>query len=113
MEFVLGLALSLHVGFDDSYNNIHPKFSASYENLIMGGYYNSIKKPSFYFGRSSDLTENLTLETVIVSGYVYGPIIPAARLLYKDKYYLTYGQEGKGGGIVIGIDIPLGSTNTR
>lgn len=113
MEFILGLALSLHVGFEDDYNNYHPKFTANYENLTMGVYYNSVKKPSFYFGRSSDLTENLTLETVIVSGYVYGPVIPAARFLYKDKYYLTYGQEGNGGGIVIGIDIPLGSINTR
>ena len=105
MEFILGLALSAHIGFDRGYNNIHPFFDIRHENLIIGGYYNSLETTSFYFGRSNELFKGLSIETVIVSGY-NASIIPTTRLVF-DNYYVLIGKEGKDYGLVIGYQIPL------
>ena len=93
MEFVLGLALSAHIGFNGEYNNAHPYFDIRNEKVIMGGYYNSEENVSLYFGRSTEIFKGLELETAIVSGYDM-PIVPwnggvespRARSFVKDAH---------------------------
>ena len=105
MEFVLGLALSAHIGFNGEYNNAHPYFDIRNEKVIMGGYYNSEENVSLYFGRSTEIFKGLELETAIVSGYDM-PIVPMIRLVSND-FYALIGKERTEYGLVIGYQIPL------
>ena len=50
-EIILSLALSNHVGFDNSYNEIHPHIRFKTDNTISGAFYNSDRTISFYTGK--------------------------------------------------------------
>ena len=68
---VLGLALSLHVGLQNDYNQVHPYVMCEKNQVITGLYYNSLDKASVVLAKEYDLTDDLKLDVGIVSGYVY------------------------------------------
>ena len=41
-EVILSLALSSHVGFDNSYNEIHPHIRFKTDNTVSGAFYNKV-----------------------------------------------------------------------
>lgn len=84
-NFILGIALSLHLGLDGSYNGFHPNVRFQNEELIVGVYLNSEKKISMYIGAEKNLNQYFDLEYGIVTGYdsFEIPVVPFARILYN------------------------------
>jgi hypothetical protein len=54
---IFGLGLSLHVGFDDNYNAVHPYVEYQLGTLRAGAYYNSVE---------TKLNGRLNADTVIL-----------------------------------------------
>ena len=106
MEFILGLAVSLHLGLNEKYNELHPFFQAKYDQFIAGAYYNSLSRTSLYVGYQTEFTEDLTLDLGVVTGYLENPdnIVPMARLKYKEWFVMPAAEGEEELGIVIGYE---------
>lgn len=104
MDVILGLALSTHIGFNNSYNYIHPHIRLQEENLVAGVYYNSIEKISLYIGYEYDY-KDFMFEFGTVSGYFKEtPVIPYFRMGYKD-IFVSPSIIGDDTGIVAGYEL--------
>lgn len=105
MELIFGIALSLHVGLKEKYNEIHPFVSWQYRQLIAGAYYNSLEKTSLYLGYKLEMTEKIELDLGVVSGYREDPekLLPMARLKY-DNWFVMPAAEEDNAGVVIGYE---------
>lgn len=101
MDIVLGLAFSLHLGFEGEYNDIHPHFRLQQDNIIGGVYYNSEENLSSYIGYVIEQND-FALEIGAVTGYEEMTVAPYARATYKN-FYFTPGV-GEDTGIVIGYE---------
>ena len=102
----LFLALSMHVGLEANYNEIHPHARCTKGNSIAGIFYNSEDNFSAYIGKEL-LLQKGSLETGLVSGYSTSDIIPMIR--YKqNNFFVSPAYEkhdGKGNlGFVIGME---------
>lgn len=104
MELIFSLALSLHVGLENEYNGFHPHVGLEYNEYITGMYYNSEENVSFYFGRNNTITEELSVETGIVSGYTNEPLLPYIRIKYNDFFIAPAYENGEIGGFVTGYE---------
>ena len=95
----LMLAISMHIGLENNYNNIHPHARCQKDVLISGVYYNSEDKISTYVG----LTHQ-GFELGFVTGYTYSDVIPMIRYK-KNNWFITPAYE-KGGrkGLVVGVE---------
>ena len=82
MDILFGLALSYHVNFEGTYNNIHPHIRLRQEHFIAGVYYNSESNASAYAGIQYDWN-NFFVEGGAVTGYIEADVIPFARAGYK------------------------------
>ena len=101
-EVILSLALSSHVGFDNSYNEIHPHIRFKTDNTISGAFYNSERTISFYTGK--DFTfDNFTVDIGIVTGY-YGVKIAPMVIIKKNNFFIMPGVENKTIGLVFGYE---------
>ena len=106
---IAGIALSLHLGLDGSYNQIHPYVRMQNENnIIAGAYYNSENRVSGYLGYELEVTEKVSVDLGIVSGYSSQDILPMARVTYDDKIFIApaieySNEEVDKFGVVIGI----------
>ena len=103
----LFLAVSMHVGLEANYNNIHPHARCTVDNKIAGLYYNSEDRISGYIGREFKLGEG-NLELGMVTGYKAKDILPIARykiggLFISPAYEKHNGEENYG--VVIGWEI--------
>ena len=102
------LAVSMHIGLEGDYNNIHPHVRCTSNNLIRGVYYNSEDRISAYMGKEFELTENGKLELGLVTGYKSEDILPMIR--YKvgtwfiSPAYERYDNK-ENYGIVLGWEI--------
>ncbi len=101
----LFLALSMHMGLEADYNQIHPHARCTVENNIAGLYYNSENNVSAYVGRQFELDEYWNIELGLVSGYDHGTVVPMVR--YKaGSFFLTPAYEKHKGeenwGVVLG-----------
>ena len=95
----LMLAISMHVGLEGDYNNIHPHARCQQDALISGLYYNSEEKVSAYVG----MTHN-EWELGLVTGYTYSDVVPMIRYK-KNNWFITPAVESGGNrGIVIGLE---------
>jgi hypothetical protein len=104
-SITLSLALTLHTGINFEYNQIHPHVRYSTNTFISGIYYNSVRKPSVYVGKTFSLGST-TLETILVTGYMY-PVIPAIKLNYGNFFVSPLVDKVKGKtqtGIVLGTE---------
>ena len=83
MDLLIGLALSTHLSLAGDYNEIHPHVRLENEHLASGIYYNSIRNTSVYFGLHESITEKLSVEAGIATGYdSFNPVIPYGRVVY-------------------------------
>jgi len=104
----LFLALSMHIGLEGDYNNVHPHARCTVDNSIAGVYYNSEDRISAYVGKEFELTENGKLELGLVTGYKSEDILPMIR--YKagtwfiSPAYERYNNK-ENYGIVLGWEI--------
>ena len=104
----LFLALSMHVGLEADYNNIHPHARCTVDNKIAGVYYNSENRISTYVGREFELDEYWTLELGLMTGYESEDVLPMIRykaggLFISPAYEKHNGEENFG--VVIGWEI--------
>ena len=102
---VLGLALSMHVSLQDNYNQVHPYVMCERNQVTTGLYYNSWNRVSIVLGKEYDLTDDLTLDVGIVSGYAYD-VVPMIRLKYKNLFLMP-ALEDKRTGLVFGVQYDL------
>lgn len=103
----LGLALSLHLGFEGEYNSIHPHLRYIQDNFIAGAYYNSEYKISPYAGYRLEHND-FGVEFGVVGNYSDADIAPYIRGTYK-QFFVAPGIEGDNVGIVFGIELPVGN----
>ena len=84
----LFLAVSMHMGLEANYNNIHPHARCTIDENIAGVYYNSEDRVSAYIGRQFELDEYQKLEIGVVTGYNSEDVLPMVRykacLLYTS-----------------------------
>ena len=66
---VLGLGLSLHLGFSQDYNSVHPYVEYRHGNLRAGAYYNSEEHISVYGGVNLPVYDIFSVDTGLMSGY--------------------------------------------
>ena len=100
-----GIALSMHVNLGNrDYNYIHPYCQYETEqNYIVGAYYNSVYKPSYFVGYKWHLNNNASIDSVLVHGYEQYPIIPMIRFNYKYLFAMPALNNDQVG-VVLGVD---------
>mgnify|MGYP001239234137 FL=1 len=100
------VALSLHIGLEGNYNNVHPHARCDIDNTITGAYYNSEENISFYVGKKIPIY-NAELEVGLVTGYSGANIAPMIRVT-KDSWFVAPAYETTGNiGFVIGYEFKL------
>ena len=103
------LAISMHLGLERDYNEVHPHARCTIDNTIVGLYYNSESKISSYAGYSFDLPWNVDLEVGLVTGYSGATIAPLLRII-KDNWFITPAYEiapYKNMGLTIGYEFKI------
>jgi len=95
----IGLALSLHVGLENEYNQKHPYLMCETENVVGGVYYNSLDKLSIVGGYKIQLSDDLTLDVGAVTGYDYD-VVPMARLRYKNLFIMPALEDDRTGFVI-------------
>jgi len=102
---VLGLALSMHLGLANDYNQTHPYAVCETDKTIVGAYYNSLDKTSLVGAYKYELTDEVTLDLGIVTGYLEDyPVVPMARLRYKNFFAMPAVEpDDDRVGIVVGL----------
>lgn len=104
---IAGLALSLHVGLEGDYNEVHPYAMCETKDTVVGLYYNSLDRTSLFGAYKYELNEELNLDVGIVTGYVEGyPVVPMVRLRYKD-FFVMPAFEDERKGIVMGLQFNI------
>jgi hypothetical protein len=100
------IALSLHLGLNHAYNNIHPHIRCEHLPQVTGLFYNSERNLSAYIAHTITIA-NTQLELGLVTGYDR-PVVPLIRLTYKD-FYITPALETDTHsiGVVIGIEFKI------
>ena len=102
IEFAL--ALSLHIGLEGDYNEIHPHIRYNEQNYIAGAYYNSMNRVSFYAGKRWEHNQ-FGFELGAVTGYdEIMPVAPYARATYNNLFIAPAPENGKNTGVVIGYE---------
>ena len=104
----LFLALSMHVGLEAHYNNVHPHARCTVDDKIAGVYYNSEDRISTYIGREFELDEYRKIELGLVTGYRSEDVLPMIR--YKEGvFFISPAYEKHNGeenyGLVLGWEI--------
>jgi hypothetical protein len=85
MDFLLGMALSAHMGLNGEYNELHPHFRLENESFVGGLYYNSMERATFYGGYNHKI-DNFFIEGGLATGYdEVSPIVPYARAGFNFK----------------------------
>lgn len=100
----LFLAITMHVGLESQYNNLHPHARCTVDQNILGVYYNSEHRISSYVGRKIDLNTG-SIELGLVTGYKSNDVLPMIR--YKrDKFFISpaYETTSNNLGVVIGME---------
>ena len=99
------MAMSMHIGLENNYNNIHPHARCQIDNTITGVFYNSENNISLYAGKEYAWDRCVHLEIGLATGYSGGDIVPFMR--YTDRGWFVspaYEYEKKNIGIVIGYE---------
>lgn len=100
----LALGLSLHLGLNDNYNEIHPHIRYIANDYIAGLYYNSESNVSAYGGYRLEYGD-FGLEAGAVTGYSKADVMPFVRGTY-DNFFVAPALEGDDTvGAVFGYEI--------
>ena len=98
------VAITLHLGLEGDYNNIHPHGRCTIDNWIGGAYYNSEKNVSYYVGKKIPWD----LEVGLVTGYSGADIAPMIRYI-NNGWFVAPAYETTGNiGLAIGYEFKLG-----
>ena len=100
----LALGISLHLGLNDNYNEIHPHIRYSEQGYIAGVYYNSESNVSTYIGRRWEYND-FGFEAGAVTGYSKADVMPFGRATYKDFFVAPAGEGDDTVGAVIGYEL--------
>ena len=103
MDLILGLAVSLHLGFEGTYNALHPHLRVQNENYIAGLYYNSERNVSPYVGYRFE-QNRFGIEAGAVGGYSDAKVLPYVRATYNNLFMSPGHENGKVKGLVIGYE---------
>ena len=115
----LFLALTMHLGLEANYNNIHPHARCTIDNVITGAYYNSEENVSYYVGTIipkvdyNNERNYWNLELGLVAGYSGAKVAPMIRYI-NDGWFVAPSYETTHGGnigVTIGYEIKLGGKN--
>jgi len=98
---VLGLALSMHIGLANEYNQAHPYAVCETDKTIVGAYYNSLDRTSLVGAYKLNISEDLTLDLGVATGYDYD-VVPMTRLRYKNFFVMPALEENRAG-VVFGL----------
>jgi len=102
----LMLAATIHFSDAYNYNWIHPHIRYEKNDWIAGVYYNSIRNPSFYIGRTFH-HKSAWAELGAVTGYTK-PVIPMVRVGYSVNdslgLYAAPGYDDNGVFMLIGAE---------
>lgn len=113
MDIIYGVALSVHLGLEGDYNDIHPHIRLQQDYFIAGAYYNSEERISPYAGLQYTF-DKVFVEGGIAGGYpAIDTVVPYVRIGYKlsdnTSIFLAPALEKRNGntnvGSVWGIDI--------
>ena len=105
------LALSLHIGLESNYNQIHPHARCTTDTFISGAYYNSEDNISLYVGKViEDVDKNWDLELGLVTGYSGMDVAPMIRYINDGWWVAPAYEQSHGGniGVAIGYEWKLG-----
>jgi len=86
---VLGLGLSLHLGFSQNYNAVHPYVEYQHGNLRAGAYYNSEENISAYGGVNLPMYNTFSVDTGLSAGNSEHSIIPYVKFNYHYNDNIT------------------------
>lgn len=111
---ILSLGLSLHAGLAGEYNSIHPHVRYEDSGTIVGAYYNSVERVSFYAGHRLE-SGDTGIEFALVTGYpAFGPVAPFVRGTYdvgNTRVFVSPAIESYGNnsdiGVVFGVEFSL------
>jgi hypothetical protein len=113
---IFALGLSMHVGLEGDYNEVHPHVRFIEDGAIAGVYYNSVDRLSVYAGHRVDMGD-AGIEFALVTGYpAYGTIAPFVRGTYDfgdnvrafvSPAVESYGNNNSDIGVVFGIEFSL------
>ena len=106
MDILFGAAISAHLTYNgDEYNFIHPQLRLEHNTYIAGAYYNSIEELSLYAGKEFNLTDSLSFEMGVVSGYNGDDVVmPFARAKWENLYVTPHFVKGEIEGAVVGFE---------
>ena len=108
------IALTMHLGLEGEYNNIHPHGRCTVDNVIAGAYYNSEENISYYIGTIiPKVDRKWDLELGIVTGYSGAKVAPMIRYI-NDGWFVAPSYETTHGGnvgVTIGYEVKLGGKN--
>ena len=105
----VGLALSLHFGLEQDYNQVHPYVKCETERTVTGLYYNSLDTLSAFGAVNFPLVnkyteEELSIDVGLVSGYLWKyDVAPMVRLNYNNMFVMP-ALEGDTKGLVFGFN---------
>ena len=108
------VAITLHLGLEGDYNNIHPHGRCNIDNWIAGAYYNSEENVSVYAGKIiSNVDRNWDLEIGLVTSYSGVDIAPMIRYI-NDGWFVAPAYETSGNiGLTIGYEFKFGNLKRK
>ena len=110
------VAITLHLGLEGDYNNIHPHGRCTIDNWIAGAYYNSEENVSVYVGKIiPNVDYNWDLEIGLVTGYSGMDVAPMIRYI-NDGWFVSPTYESSFGGnigLVIGYEFKFGNLKRK
>ena len=105
------VAITLHLGLEGDYNNIHPHGRCTIDNWISGAYYNSEENVSLYVGKKIPNVDYIRdLEIGLVTGYSGAKVAPMIRYI-NDGWFVAPSYETTHGGnigVTLGYEFKLG-----
>ena len=110
------VAITLHLGLEGDYNNIHPHGRCNIDNWIAGAYYNSEENVSVYAGKIiPNVDYNWDLEIGLVTGYSGMDVAPMIRYI-NDGWFVSPTYESSFGGnigLAIGYEFKFGNLKRK
>ena len=107
-NIIVSIIFTLHLGFENTYNNFHPHIRYEDGRYIAGAYYNSESAISLYIAKSIEFSP-FSVEIGAVTGYSNNFIYPSLRVIYDiddtASVFVLPGYEYDNGlAVVLGVE---------
>ena len=110
------VAITLHLGLEGDYNNIHPHGRCTVDDWIAGAYYNSEENVSYYVGKKiPNVDRDWDLEIGLVTGYSGMDVAPMIRYINNGWFVAPTYESSFGGniGLTIGYEFKFGNLKRK